>query len=129
MLATVLAGIAAGGFAGGQWLRRDPSGFRYLPALAAGGGGAAGLGYAGLSQTWLMAFTDALPELARVAALAAVLMTAPACISGVMFALLGAWLQSRCHATVRASGMLALANTGGAAIGALFAGFVLLPGY
>jgi predicted membrane-bound spermidine synthase len=127
LLATVLAGIALGGLAGGAWLRRDPGAHRHAAALAWAAGFA------------VVAFYRAFPEVAapfgvryltkpRDALVLAAFLTLPvAFLSGVLFPMLGARLREELAPARRAAGLLALYNTGGSALGSIAGGFVLLP--
>src|SRR5262245_5601208 len=54
-------------------------------------------------------------------------MLLPAIASGVLFTLLGDALNRRAPAETRSAGLLTLANTTGAMLGPLVAGFLLLP--
>jgi predicted membrane-bound spermidine synthase len=128
MLATVLAGIALGGLAGGRWLRRDAEAFRQLPALAALGGVLCIVSYAAFGslprsfegRSALFAF--------EMLEIALPLMLPVSLVSGVLFTLLGEALHREAPGETRAAGLLTLANTLGAMLGSLLAGFVLLPG-
>jgi spermidine synthase len=124
MLAVVLVGISLGGFLAGHWASARPSAHRWMPALALAAGVAtvsSYVGFPGAQEGW---GTDA--PLATLK-LAAGLML-PACLlSGVLFTLLGVALKEELVAEALTTGALTLANTAGAMVGSLLAGFVLLP--
>lgn len=131
MLAVVLLGIAAGGFAASWWLRWQPGAQRFVPMIALASGLATSYTY--------IAFPDVLQARGSGSALypqwqgwptfsASAPLMLPACFfSGVLFTLLGKALKERIEGEARAAGALALANTVGAMLGALLGGFVLLP--
>ncbi len=127
MLAVVLAGIALGGLAGGWWLRDvvpDPE----RGALVAVFAGLATIacflvfspGEGGEVSHWHVEW----PSILR---LCVILMFVPAFLSGLLFTWLGALLYEECPQSAAATGWLTFANTLGAALGALAAGFLLLP--
>jgi len=129
MLAVVLAGIGSGGFIASRYsrLRRQD---RLAAAIALLSGTAViltlGL-YAspalGLELSWTE--TDNWAFVGR-----AVRLMLPVCVlSGVLFTLLGTELHAELGSETRSAGYLALANTLGAMIGALLAGFLLVPGW
>jgi predicted membrane-bound spermidine synthase len=121
MLATVLAGIGAGGIAGAAWLERHPDAYRQLSRVAAASGIALALLYSVLAMLW--------PSFPRVAAVDVYiyLMFPVSFASGLLFTLLGRALEAHGLAPTVATGHLALANTAGSALGSLLGGFVLVP--
>ncbi len=129
MLAVVLAGIGIGGFLASRYsrLRRQD---RLAAATALLSGAAVVLTltlYAspafGLDLAWSR--TDGWVFIGR-----AVRLMLPVCVlSGVLFTLLGTELHTELGSETRAAGYLALANTLGAMLGALLAGFLLVPGW
>ena len=128
MLAVVLLGIGLGGLLGGRWLAHDGGAAQLAPALL----GAAGLlcvgSYAGFAPV-----VERLDSTARLAWWGVVvqglaLMLPVSLASGVLFTLLGDALDREAPAGTRSAGLLTLANTTGAMLGALTAGFLLLPG-
>ena len=126
MLAVVLLGIAAGGVAASAWLGRHANAYEWapLPALLAGVAVAASYG-APLAA--VPASGETVITLRGYFGLAFPLMF-PACfLSGVLFPLLGRALHERLGEATRSTGLLTLANTTGAMLGALAAGFLLLP--
>lgn len=127
MLGIVLAGIALGGLAASFWLRLSPDAHRVAAAVAFAAGGLGVIGYAAFPR-----FIEplALSTIARPFAILQVgvpLMFPVSFLSGVLFTLLGAALRSHLASDTEAAGVLTLANTAGAALGSLTAGFVLLP--
>lgn len=120
MLAVILTGIAAGGWIAALWLARAADADRWLPALALLAGSATVWTYAPFR--WIdWPLTDA-PW-----ALACRLMLPGALLSGVIFTLLGHAVRRDAGDETEAAGRLTLANTAGAMIGALAAGFLVLP--
>jgi spermidine synthase len=122
MLATVLAGIALGGLAGGRSL---PVAAAALAAAGASVGVVAGYGgFEGL-LAWCASWQAGLPA---VAMLALFLMLPVSFASGVLFTVLGARLRECAPDATRTTAQLAAANTVGAMTGSFAAAFVLLPG-
>jgi hypothetical protein len=126
LLAIVLLGISAGGLLASAWLGRRPADSQLAGPLALAAGAATVLSYR------LLEHVLPPPEAGRLddwgtAAVAAWLML-PVCItSGALFTFLGHALRAEVAEDARAAGQLTLANTVGAMLGALLAGFVLLP--
>jgi predicted membrane-bound spermidine synthase len=122
MLAVILIGIGAGGLLAAWWLTARPAADRWLPTLALLGGVTTLVSYAAF---------DPVPSPDRVAwssfGMACRLMLPGAVLSGVIFTLLGAAVRRNAAGDTEAAGRLTLANTTGAMVGALLAGFVLLP--
>jgi spermidine synthase len=127
MLAVVLAGIALGGLFGGWWLRRGPGRTHHLASLAWASGILCVLTY----LTFQLVLREAGPQHVKdwheVALLGAWLMFPVSFLSGTFFTVAGTALQRELAAEALATGLLTLANTTGAALGSLIAGFVLLP--
>ncbi|MGH7418580.1 MAG: fused MFS/spermidine synthase, partial [Candidatus Rokuibacteriota bacterium] len=128
MLAVVLAGIGIGGFLASKYsrLRRQD---RLGAATALLSGAAAVLTLAvyaspalGLDLAWSP--TVGWGFIGR----AVRLMLPVSVLSGVLFTLLGTELHTELGSETRAAGYLTLANTLGAMLGAVVAGFLLLPG-
>jgi predicted membrane-bound spermidine synthase len=123
MLATVLAGIALGGIAGGApWIGR-----RGAFLLLFGAGAALLASYAGFR--WYAPepgpdYRDA-GKMLRVGFL---LQFPVSFLSGAFFTLAGAEIRDRIPSSQAAAGLLTLFNTLGAAAGAVTAGFLLVPG-
>ncbi len=125
MLAVVLSGIAAGGLLAAFLCRRAvPAAL--LPSLALLAGSATVATYASLPGV-LDALRGYLLDPARVAAAAMALMFPTAVISGLLFTVIGAVLRAGGGADGATTGLLSVANTLGALVGALAAGFWLLP--
>ena len=128
MLAVVLLGIGLGGLLGGRWIARDAGAAQLAPALLASAAFLCVGSYAGFAPV-----VERLDADARIAwwglvvqGLALVLPVSLA--SGVLFTLLGEALDREAPAGTRSAGLLTLANTTGAMLGAPIAGFLLLPG-
>jgi predicted membrane-bound spermidine synthase len=127
MLAVVLLGIGLGGLLGGRWLARDAGAHRLAPGLL----GCAALlcvaSYAGFEL--VLARLDDTARLAwwGVVLQGLALMLPVSLASGVLFTLLGEALDREAPAGTRSAGLLTLANTTGAMLGSLAAGFLLLP--
>ncbi len=126
MLAVVLAGIATGGLVGGALLRRDPVFAEWAAPVAALAAVCGVVSYAAVPFVWSDPTRTANSggELLR---LALPLMFPVSLLSGVLFTVLGAALRRAAPSAARAAGSLAFANTLGAALGSLVAGFALLP--
>lgn len=129
VLAVVLGGIAAGGLLAAVWLGQARSSDRIaeycvLAACAAGAGGL--LGYR-LFPTVLARFFTLEPTPMSIAAMAAPLVLPTALASGLLFTLLGAALREERGADADSAGLLAFANTIGAALGSALGGLWLLP--
>jgi predicted membrane-bound spermidine synthase len=127
MLAAVLVGIAAGGWAGSLWLSRRPGGERALPLVALAAGASVAWSYAGLRLWRDGSPAPLLLNATAVAAPTLALALAPCLLSGLLFTLLGHALRRRLEGEARVAGLLTLANTLGAMSGALLGGLVLLP--
>ncbi|MBI3932651.1 MAG: spermidine synthase [Acidobacteria bacterium] len=129
MLAVVLLGISAGSLIASAWLRARPGAPSAAPVLGSLAGLACIATYAALGgllegygfRRGLIGRYDAI----LVVSLA--LMLPVSALSGALFTLLGAALKAETGSPTRAAGMLTLANTVGAALGALGGGFALLP--
>jgi len=128
LLAVVLLGIGMGGLVASLWLRLDPGAHHWLGALLVGAGFLLIMAY--------LTFNGLLPRLGDiyffdpgpVAAMAAFLTWPVSFVSGMVFTFLGAALSERVRVDTQAAGLLTLANTTGAMLGALAGGFLLLPG-
>ena len=127
MLAVVLAGIALGGLLAGSWLRRRQAAFRHASAIAFLGGLFTVLTYAGFQFALEPLAAGSAHRFVTVLPLAASLMLPVSLLSGILFPMIGAALHQESWSETRSAGLLTLANTVGGALGALAAGFLLLP--
>ncbi|MFN2425640.1 MAG: spermidine synthase, partial [Candidatus Binatia bacterium] len=128
MLASVLAGIALGGWSAAAALRRDPEAHRDAFAVVMRAGSAGLLSYAAFPFA-LSLLDNPKPETTgEVVLLAAVLMFPTCFFSGTFFTMVGASLRSSVPSDSATAAGLTLANTVGAALGSFTAGFLLLPG-
>jgi predicted membrane-bound spermidine synthase len=127
MLAVVLAGISVGGFTGAAWLRLRAHAYRYASGIACLGGGAVVLFYRWFQRAQAPYGNVYIHEPRSVLWLAIALMLPGAVLSGMLFTLVGAQLREATRPDTRAVGLLTFANTVGAALGALLAGFAFIP--
>jgi predicted membrane-bound spermidine synthase len=126
MLASVLAGIGLGSVAAERVLRRGAAAARHAPALAFAVGACIALAYA--TFPWLTAAgTHKLDRALEVVSLSVPLLLPAALASGALFPWIGAMLRAEFGAPARTTGALALANTIGAACGAIAGAFLWLP--
>ncbi len=124
ILAVVLAGIGLGGLVASSWLRFAPGAERHARSIALLAGLGVVASYSGFDD-WIRHVG---PVGLRATALLAAVLAGPASfLSGVLFTLLGAALKREFGGTAASVGLLTLANTLGGMIGALVAGFYLLP--
>jgi predicted membrane-bound spermidine synthase len=128
MLAVVVLGIALGGLLASRWLGAAPGAHRWSSSLALLGCAAAWVSYAALDRVLLALGVDYSGDPAQVLALSAALMLPTCCVSGALFTLLGRGLRDHLGSASAAAGMLTVANTAGATVGSIAAGFLLLPG-
>jgi spermidine synthase len=127
MLAVVLAGISLGGLSASIWLRTDTHAHRFSMAIAFTAGIACVATY-GMFPTVVDHFDQrALSKIFEVLIVATPLMFPVAFLSGVFFTLAGSALRLSCSSAATATGILTLANTTGATVGAFVGGFLLLP--
>jgi len=127
LLALVLSGIGLGGLLGSAWLSRDPEADRDLPAICLAAGATCCLTYAGFDLVARPVMAGSWEGWARTLALATPLIFPSSLLSGVLFPLVGVRLHRAMPGAARSTGLLTLANTVGAAMGSLAAGFALLP--
>jgi predicted membrane-bound spermidine synthase len=126
ILALVLTGIALGGLLAAWWLRVSPSAHRFAAFVALFSGVALFVSYRLFPS--LMGDSPALVvDTAAILTLGAPLILPVSLCSGMFFTMSGAALQTALRAETTAAGTLTLANTTGAAIGALAAGLLFLP--
>jgi hypothetical protein len=128
MLAVVLLGISMGGLAASYWLRRLWDAHRFATCIAFGLGALTAATYAFFLPlaSWGAGRHD-LQDVGGILRLAIPLMLPVSFASGIFFTLAGAGIRGRVDSASQAAGLLTLANTVGAALGALAAGFFLLP--
>ena len=128
MLSVVLLGLGAGSLAVSMVSSRWSSADAWLPLLAAFAGLAVVVAYGSFHP-----IAKRGPELLmRRETLAAVidslrLMLPASVFSGMLFTLLGKAIQREVRDPLRATSLLTFANTAGAAVGSLAAGFLLIP--
>ena len=127
MLGVVLAGIAAGGLAGGYWLRRSADGERLAAPLAAAAGLTCIGCYAAFPFVVAPFETLQIMEPGDILRVAVPLMLPVSLLSGAFFTLAGAGLRGSLATETETTGVLTLANTTGAALGSLAGGLLLLP--
>src|SRR5215475_2142187 len=127
MLAIVLAGIAVGGFVAGAVSPSHRS-KRMLAILLLAAAILVLLSYL-LFPGELIRVPTGVFDLRwwQIALLCVALMFPVAFVSGILFPLIAAEVQARVSDRMNSTGLTALLNTAGAAIGPLVAGFVLLP--
>jgi len=128
MLSVVLLGIGAGGLIASFWLGRDDEAHRWLPGLALLAGALSLATYATFDRPLAVVGHDQTAAAGGIAALSLWLMLGTASLSGLLFTLLGRALRAGGEDPTRATGLLTLANTTGAMLGAPLAAFALLPG-
>ena len=127
MLAIVLAGIALGGLAAAFWLRRAPDAHRLASPVAFSAGLLCVISYAAFPRIIEPLALSTITTPLAILHIGAPLMFPVSFLSGIFFTLLGAALRSHLTSETETAGVLTLANTTGAALGSLTAGFVLLP--
>ncbi len=126
MLAVVLLGIAGGGLFAAGLFRVDPNAERWTAAASLLSGVALVVSFAGFSAGPAAERMSSAIFL-RDAAASLRLMLVTSLGSGMLFTFIGRAIQRRIAEETRATSVLTLANTVGAALGALAGGFVLLP--
>jgi spermidine synthase len=127
MLATVLAGIAAGGGLASRLLRRDRDWTLWLCALQLGTGVAVIASAAFLSWSYAAGWRTSAPVAASAAAILPAALMMGLSFPTALRAAIGAAAVSDGAATGRRVGRLYALNVGGAVVGAVLGGFVLLP--
>ncbi len=126
MLAVVLAGIALGGLAAAQLYRITDRAHDWLRLSLALGGLLLVLAYMGFDLFTARQIRQE-PSTFGFVGLAVFLMLPVAMLSGVTFTLVGRAFKNEAGTPIRATGIVTLCNTLGAALGAVLGGFVLLP--
>ncbi|MBA2664946.1 MAG: hypothetical protein H0U74_21840 [Bradymonadaceae bacterium] len=120
MLAVVLLGIGIGGILGGKLDASNKSASSLIAPLM--------LCAAFMTMfSFLFHHATTTGSAYRIFLYAATLMLPVSTISGVLFTLLGVSIREKLGEASKATGWLTVANTFGAALGALLAAFVLLP--
>jgi predicted membrane-bound spermidine synthase len=127
ILAFVLAGIALGGLLAAAWAARDKTADRHAGSVALAAGVVGVVGYRIFPWFGGRAHLGGEQGAATIALLAVPLVLGTSLASGAFFTLVGVRLRRELGGESRAAGSLAFANTLGAALGPLAAGFVLLP--
>ncbi len=127
MLAVVLAGISLGGLFASVWLHKDTSAHRYAIAVSLAAGVVCTVTY-GLFP-YVVGFFGQRPlfSIFDVLVVSVPLMLPVSFLSGAFFTLAGSALRQSCPSATTTTGILTLANTTGAALGAFTGGFLLLP--
>lgn len=123
MLAVVLLGIGVGGVAASWWMRRRPDA-KPAPIVAAVSGMLVIATYVSFVRLFDMSYTT---DLGACLLQALRLMLPVSILSGMLFPMVGQMLHREIESPIRAAGLLTMANTLGAMLGPLIAGFVLLP--
>jgi predicted membrane-bound spermidine synthase len=127
MLAVVLFGIGTGGLVASWWLRLDPEAPRFLTPLALLMGMLTVAVYAGFHTGEPADLVRLWYGWPKILGGAARLMLPVSILSGIVFTLLGEVANREIGVETRAAGWLTMANTVGAMLGPLLAGFVLVP--
>ena len=127
MLAVVLLGIAAGGLVAAALFGRRTEAQRWAATAALLAGLGVPASYASFLSVVPPMGAPVLTTIAGYFRLALPLMLPVCLLSGVLFTLLGRALHAELRESTRSAGMLTLANTVGAATGALVSAFLLLP--
>jgi spermidine synthase len=128
MLAVVLGGIGAGGLVASRWVRKHRAS-KTLPYVAIASGLMATLTYAIPALAVVLLKFDFQTDHSGLTTLlhSLVVMLPVSVLSGVLFTLTGQALHDENGSDTKSAGYLTLFNTFGAMLGALIAGFVLLP--
>src|SRR5262245_12706708 len=127
MLAVVLGGIAAGGLMASLWQRLMPSAYRFAAPLAFVAAVAVVASYRYFPSVIEPFGLESITQPEAIVRVSLPLMFPVSFISGMFFPLVGAALRTGLTSEIATAGTLTLANTIGAAVGSLVAGFVLLP--
>ena len=127
MLAIVLAGIALGGLAASLGLRAAPDAHRFAAAVAFAAALSCVLSYRAFPDVIQPFETQLIERPGEILRVGLPLMLPVSLLSGVFFTLAGSGVRASRASDSNATGVLTLANTAGAALGALTGGFVLLP--
>jgi predicted membrane-bound spermidine synthase len=129
MLAVVLAGIGVGGIVAGVIHRRKARLNQLLPVLLLLATIATLLSYLLFPGELIQSPTGVFDlRWWQIALFSIALMFPVALLSGILFPSIVADVQARVEDRMKSTGITTLFNTAGAAVGPLFASFVLLPG-
>lgn len=129
MLAVILTGIALGGFAGSQALRRWPESYRETSTCAFVTGFLCILTYS-LFPIVIGPYSSApIRQALDILWVALPLMFPVSFLSGIFFTFLGTALRNHLPSEMATTGRLTFANTTGAALGSFSAGFLFLPSF
>jgi len=128
MLATVLAGIGAGGALAARWAEEHSVTPKHAGVVSVFGGMLAWLGYVAFPKILVAVLAGGNAGTPMAIALLAVPLVFPVCLaSGAFFPLVGILIRREVGRDAESVGVLTLANTAGAVFGALAGGFILLP--
>jgi len=135
MLGIVLAGISLGGLVASLWFRADPrkgpaprnAGPGFASPIAFSAGLLCVISYAVFPRFIAPLALATITRPLEILHIGVPLMFPVSFVSGILFTLFGAALRSHLTSESETTGILTLANTTGAALGSLTAGFVLLP--
>ena len=127
MLAVVLAGIAVGGLVASLCQRLTPGAHRFAAPLAFVASVAVVTSYRYFPSVIEPFGLESITQAEAIVRVSLPLMFPVSLISGMFFPLVGAALRAGLTSEIVTAGTLTLANTIGAAVGSLVAGFVLLP--
>lgn len=126
MLAVVLAGIAVGGLVAAPLFRRDDRAYYWLRHVTAASGALVVLTYWGYDFFAVYGDLQDRTTLAFIG-YATFLMFPVASLSGIAFTMFNRAVRDEFGTSARTVGIATLANTIGAMLGSLAAGFILLP--
>ncbi|MFQ5597427.1 MAG: hypothetical protein ACE5GK_05190 [Nitrospiria bacterium] len=127
MLAIVLVGIALGGLCASIGLGYRAGFADEIPATAFMMGVFSVVSYAAF-PIFIEPYTGSvIHRTLDILGIGIPLMLPVSFLSGLLFTLIGSALKNHLHTETATTGLLTFANTMGAALGAFFAGFVLLP--
>jgi spermidine synthase len=126
MLSVVLAGIGIGGILASLWFRKQNRPQQNAAAIALLSGALSVLTYVVFG--WLVTpFTLYHSEWTHMFYISIILMFPVSLLSGILFTFIGEGVYLDVGESLETTGLLTMVNTVGAALGALLAGFVLLP--
>jgi spermidine synthase len=108
-------------------MRWSPQAHRFAPAVAFLAAAACATPYGQFPRVLHPLGLTSITSSDAILHVAVPLMLPVSLLSGIFFTLIGAALREAAGSDIEATGVLTLANTAGAALGSLVAGFVLLP--